>query len=85
MNSKSLQYNESVNSVIEIPALPRKITFAALARTVISWITRSELKQAQAHFRMKRERAAQDGSRQDIIDSLTFEQKHGLGLYRLMD
>ena len=85
MNSKSLQYSETANTVIEIPALPRKHTFAALARTVISWFVRSELEQAQAHFRIKRERAAQAETKQDIVNSLPLGEKHRLGLYRSMD
>ncbi|UCH41349.1 MAG: hypothetical protein JSU67_06680 [Gammaproteobacteria bacterium] len=85
MNSKSLQYSETENSAIEIPALPRKHTFTALARTVIGWFSRSELEQARARFQIKRERAAQSGRKQDIVNSLSIEEKHRLGMYQLMD
>ena len=85
MNSKSLQYRETASSVVELPALPRKHNFAAIARTVVGWFARSELERAQARFRFKRERAAQAAAKPNIVDSLPLEEKHGLGLYRLMD
>ena len=85
MNSKSIQYGETKNPVIEIPALPRKKTFAVMARTVISWFARSELEQARARFRIKHERAAQAEAKPDIVNSLPLDEKHRLGLYRLID
>lgn len=85
MNSKSLPYDETANSVVEIPALPRQHAIAALARTVIAWFTRSDLEQAQTHYRIRRERAARAEAQRDIVNALPLAEKHGLGLYRLMD
>ena len=85
MNSKTLQYNETAHSAIEIPALPRNSAFIVLVRSVIGWFTRSELEQARAHFRTRRERTAQNGSTPDIVNSLSLEQRHQFGLYRHMD
>ena len=85
MNSKTLQYNESTESAIDLPALPSRNGFIALAKTVIGWFTRSELEQAQARYRIKRERAAQSAVRQDIVSAMPLEQKQSLGLYQRID
>ncbi len=84
MNSKTLQYNATTESAVDLPTLPSRNSFAALAKTVIGWFTRSELDRAQARYRLKRERAALPGTR-DIVHSMSLEQKHQLGLYRLID
>ncbi len=81
MNSKTLQYDKTT----DIPALPSRNAFTALAKTVIGWFTRSELEQARTRYRIKRERAAQTAAQQDIISTMPLEQKHSLGLYRLID
>ena len=85
MNSKTLQYNQSTDSAIDLTALPSRSVFSALAKTVIGWFTRSELEQAQARYRIKRERAAQTAAHQDIVSAMPLEQKQSLGLHRLID
>ncbi|MDJ0780140.1 MAG: hypothetical protein QNJ85_19900 [Gammaproteobacteria bacterium] len=85
MNSKTLQYNATTDSAIDLPALPSRNGFIALAKTVIGWFTRSELEQAQARYRLKRERAAQTAAQRDIVSAMPLEQKQSLGLHRLVD
>jgi hypothetical protein len=85
MNSKSLPYHETAQSVIELPALPRRQTLATLARTVIRWFTRSDLEQARAHYRAKRDRAAQAGTTRDIVSALPLDEKQRLGLHQMID
>ena len=85
MNSKSLQYSNPLNSAIEITVQRKKDLFGAIVRMVPAWSARSELKKAQAHYRIKRERMARIESQQDIVNSLSVEEKHRLGMYRFLD
>ncbi len=85
MNSESLQYDNSVNSGIEMPVLQQPGFFTAIVKRAVALFARSEIEQSQAWYRKKRERAVRHEIHQNIVGTLPVEEKLRLGMYRFMD
>lgn len=85
MNSDSLQYDNSINSGIELPVLQQPGFFTAIVKKAAAMFARGEIEQSQAWYRMKRERAVQHKLHQNIVDTLPVEEKLRFGMYRFMD
>jgi hypothetical protein len=68
-----------------MPALQQQNFLTAIVKKAAALFARSEIKQSQAWYRMKRERAVQHELHQDIVGTLPVEEKLRLGMYRFMD
>ena len=84
MNSKSLPYTDIANSKLEKLATEQTSLFTAIIRKVSAFLTRSEIEQAQASYKMKRKHEAQAELHQDIVGKLPAEEKLRLGMYHFM-
>ncbi len=85
MTSKSLHNDTSLDSSIEIPALPQNGFFSAIINWATTILTRSNAEQARARYQAKREHAVNAELHRDIVGSLPVEKKLSLGMYRFMD
>jgi len=84
MNSKSLQYANIANSKLEKLATAQTSFVTTIIRKVSDFLTRSEIEQAQAGYKMKRKHETQAELRQDIVGALPIEEKLRLGMYHFM-
>ncbi|MGI9293818.1 MAG: hypothetical protein ACR2PS_07520 [Pseudomonadales bacterium] len=84
MNSKSLQYANSANSTLEKFATAQTNFVTAIIRKVSDYLARSEIEQAQAYYKMKRNHGTQTEQPQDIVSALPIEEKLRLGMYHYM-
>jgi len=84
MNSKSLQYKNIANSRLEKLATAQTSFITGIIRKAFDFLTRSEIEQAQASYRLKRKHEAQAELHQDIVGTLSIEEKLRLGMYHFM-
>jgi hypothetical protein len=84
MNSKSLQYNNIANSKLEKLATAQTSLITGAIRKLFDFLTRSEIEQAQASYKMKRKHETQAELHQDIVGTLPIEEKLRLGMYHFM-
>jgi hypothetical protein len=84
MNSKSLQYNNIANSKLEMLATAQTPFITGIIRKVFDFLTRSEIEQTQASYKMKRKHETLAELHQDIVGTLPNEEKLRLGMYHFM-
>ena len=85
MNSKPMNYAEIPATDLEQRRASIMVVLADLFRHLAAPFTASDIEQAQARYRSKRERTARSRAHRSIVDSLPIEQKLRLGMYRFMD
>jgi hypothetical protein len=85
MNSESLQYSIVGNSKLET-FISQQVSFlTTIIRQASSFINRSEIEKSQARYKMKRQQRAQAQLHQDIVNTLSVEEKLRLGMYHFMN
>ena len=84
MNSKSLQYSNIAKSRFERLATTQTSFITEIFRKLLNFLTRSEIEQARASYKMKRKHETQAELHQDIVSTLPIEEKLRLGMYHFM-
>jgi hypothetical protein len=84
MHSKSLQFANIANSTPEKLATTQTSFVTGLIRKVSDVLTRFEIERAQASYKTKRAHETQAELYQDIVGTLTVEEKLRLGMYHFM-
>ena len=73
MNSKTLQYNNTVNSELKAPINSQPSLIFTIIRNMTRFISRSEVERIQAKHKLKQKQADQVELHQDIVKPVAIE------------